>query len=50
MPDPAALPFSPMLLVIVPAAAIPVLAVVANYRLSAALNMTACALTLVVAL
>ncbi len=50
MPDPAALPFSPMLLVIVPAAAIPVLAVVANYRLSAALNITACALTLLVAL
>lgn len=51
MPDPAALPFSPMLLLLlVPAAAIPVLAVVANYRLSAALNITACALTLVVAL
>jgi len=51
MPDPAALPFSPMLLLlIVPAAAIPVLAVVANYRLSAALNMLACALTLAVAL
>jgi hydrogenase-4 component F len=51
MPDPAALPFSPvLLLLVVPAAAIPVLAVVANYRLSAALNMLACALTLAVAL
>ncbi|MFY9624598.1 MAG: hydrogenase 4 subunit F [Rhodoplanes sp.] len=51
MPDPAVLPFSPMLLLlIVPAAAIPVLAAVANYRLSAALNILACALTLAVAL
>jgi hydrogenase-4 component F len=51
MPDPAALPFSPvLLLLVVPAAAIPVLAVVANYHLSAALNMLACALTLAVAL
>jgi len=51
MPDPAALPFSPvLLLLVVPAAAIPVLAVVANYRLSAALNILACALTLAVAL
>ncbi len=51
MPDHAALPFSPvLLLLVVPAAAIPVLAVVANYRLSAALNILACALTLAVAL
>ena len=50
MPDPAALPFSPILLVVVPGAAIPVLAAVANYRLSAALNILACALTLAVAL
>ncbi|MGB8525972.1 MAG: hydrogenase 4 subunit F [Rhodoplanes sp.] len=51
MPNPAVLPFSPMLLLlIVPAAAIPVLAAVANYRLSAALNILACALTLAVAL
>jgi hydrogenase-4 component F len=51
MPEAAVLPFYPMLLLlIVPAAAIPVLAVVADYRLSAVLNMTACALTLVVAL
>lgn len=51
MPDPVALPFSPMLLLpIVPAAAVPVLAGIANYRLSAALNILACALTLAVAL
>ena len=50
--DPATVsPFaSVVLLLIVPAVAIPVLAVIANYRLSAALNMLACAVTLAVAL
>jgi hydrogenase-4 component F len=45
---PDALPVAIML--IVPAAAIPILAFVSNYRLSAALNMLACGLTLAAAL
>ncbi len=41
---------SVLLLIVVPAVAIPALAVITNYRLSAALNMLVCALTLAVAL
>jgi hydrogenase-4 component F len=45
---PDALPVA--IVLIVPAAAIPILAFVSNYRLSAALNMLACGLTLAAAL
>jgi hydrogenase-4 component F len=46
----AAFPLSPVAFVLlIPAAAIPVLAFVSNYRLSAALNMLACGLTLAAA-